>query len=652
MSPDAALVYPFAALVGQTQLLTALRMVGAAPAVGGVLISGERGTAKSTAARALAAVLPPIQIVTGCAFNCDPVAPWDACPHCTHVTERIPCTRSVPFVTLPVGATEDRVLGTLHLERALRAGTRAFDPGLLAAAHRGILFIDEVNLLPDHLVDALLDAVASGVHVVEREGISIAHPARVTLIGTMNPDEGHVRPQLLDRFGLWVTVTAPRDLSERAEIVRRRIAFESDPVAFAAHWASTQAAEREALIVARDAIDRITVDAGLVTTIGHLCTSVGVEGVRADLAMYKAARALAALAGRHAVTDDDVQAAAAFVLPHRRASRPPDLKPTPNRHSTAPRGHEPSGDTSDGGAGNATRPGTAQERIAPAAVRPVTGIRVADDPESSAARAGTNRRGPTTLGAGALRGVHHSAASAGFALDATIRAAAGRRLAGGDDSPAAPGDLAIAVDVDDVRTRRRVGRSGLLVLFLVDASGSMAARRRMEAVKAVVLGLVANGTGGRDYVGVVACRGLRAELLVAPTASREAVADALRALPTGGRTPLAHAIAISRDVLEDVRHARPDLAHLLVVLGDGRANVPLPDTNGDPWVQTLDAAAHLASLRSSAVVVDTDRTGPGRARTVELAAALNAEHVTVDDLDASTIDLVVRRRAQQVVPHA
>jgi len=239
-------------------LKTALCLIAVHPGIGGLLIRGEKGTAKSTAARALADLLPSLDVVTGCPFNCAPDNPWPECPHCGR-QEGLPHHAPVPFVDLPLGATEDRVLGTLDLEKALGRGQRAFQPGLLAAAHRGILYIDEVNLLADHLVDVLLDAAASGINTVQREGVAVIHPARFLLIGTMNPEEGNLRPQLLDRFGLMVDVTGAREPEVRVDVVRRRLAFESDPQAFLATWANEQVMLRERIIAARARFNQVSV---------------------------------------------------------------------------------------------------------------------------------------------------------------------------------------------------------------------------------------------------------------------------------------------------------------------------------------------------------------------------------------------------------
>ncbi|RZK91772.1 MAG: magnesium chelatase, partial [Hymenobacter sp.] len=298
--------YPFAALVGQDTLKQALLLCAVNPTLGGVLLRGDKGTAKTTAVRGLADVLPPILAVPGCPFNCEPGQPADLCSVC-HQPEAVAQALPAPFVNLPLGATEDRVLGSLDLEGLLADRQKKLQPGLLAAAHRGVLYIDEVNLLPDHLVDILLDAAATGVSTVQREGLAVSHPARFTLIGTMNPEEGNLRPQFLDRFGLMVDVTAPRDVAERTEVVRRRIAFERDPAAFQTQWQPAQAAVQQQLVAARHLLPSVQLPEGLLTLISQLCMELGVASLRADIVLYKTALTLAALAGRTIVNAADVR---------------------------------------------------------------------------------------------------------------------------------------------------------------------------------------------------------------------------------------------------------------------------------------------------------------------------------------------------------
>ncbi len=314
--------YPFAALVGLDQLKTALLLNALSPGIGGVLIRGEKGTAKSTAARALRDLLPRIAVVEGCPYHCDPKSVWAECPHCGALAERRTVEAAVPFVELPLGATEDRVLGTLDFERALRESRRVFQPGLLAEAHRGILYIDEVNLLADHLVDVLLDAAAMGINTVEREGVAVSHPARFLLVGTMNPEEGDVRPQLLDRFGLMAVVAGPRDPDLRAEVVERRLDYEGDAAGFATKWGGEQETLRCQIQRGQQVLPKVSLAVGLRHFISRLCCELQVDGLRADLVMNKAARALAAWHGRLEVTLDDIRQAAELVLPHRRRKKP------------------------------------------------------------------------------------------------------------------------------------------------------------------------------------------------------------------------------------------------------------------------------------------------------------------------------------------
>jgi magnesium chelatase subunit D len=646
--------YPFSALVGQEPLKTALVLNAVYPAIGGVLIRGENGTAKSTAARALRALLPSLRVVDGCPFRCDPAVTWPDCPYCGAAGERRAIEAPAPFVNLPLGATEDRVLGTLDIERALREGRRAFQPGLLAAAHRGILFIDEVNLLPDHLVDVLLDAAALGVNTAEREGVSIAHPARFLLVGTMSREEGELRPQLLDRFGLMVAAAGPRDTALRAEIVRRRLAFESDPAGFTASWQAEQDPLRQRIIDARQRLPQVVLDDALLVLISRLACEFEVDGLRADIVMHKTARALAALDGRLAAATDDVRGAAELVLPHRQRRRPFEephvdagrlddcLKSQESgaRHQESGARHQESGvgDQESGagdqesGAGDQEAGAGASRVFDPATSDAVRRIQVDQGGLSTLMPRG--RRNPMPA---AERG-HYVRAVADekpreLAVDATIRAAV---LRGGhrDGRP--------IVEASDLHRKERAGRTGTLIVFAVDASGSMAARRRMELVKGTVLALLQSAYEQRDQVAVIAFRGAQAEVLLPPTASVESADRTLRVLPTGGRTPLAHALVTAGDVVRRSRSG-PDLPVLMVLVSDGKANVALPGTTGDPWQQALGAARELASARVPALVLDADAGFVRLGRAPELAHALGAECLPLDGLASDTLMLKVRQ---------
>jgi magnesium chelatase subunit I len=323
-----ALTFPFSAIVGQDEMKLAILVVAIDPSVGGVLVFGDRGTGKSTAVRALAALLPPMRAIVGCRYGCDPASARGSCAGDCTLREATRAPRSelvpVPVVDLPLGATEDRVVGALDLERALAQGVKAFEPGLLARAHRGFLYIDEVNLLEDHLVDLLLDVAASGENVVEREGLSIRHPARFVLIGSGNPEEGELRPQLLDRFGLSVEVRTPDDLPTRIEVVRRRDRYERDPASFIAQWAEADGALRHQLAAARKRLAEIEVEDAVLENAARLCMAVGTDGLRGELTLLRAARALAALDGDATVGVAHLRAIAPSALRHRLRRNPLD----------------------------------------------------------------------------------------------------------------------------------------------------------------------------------------------------------------------------------------------------------------------------------------------------------------------------------------
>jgi Mg-chelatase subunit ChlI len=314
-------IYPFTAIVGQVRMRRALILNAVDPRIGGVLIRGERGTAKSTAARGLAALLPKVRAVRGCRFGCDPDQPASWCTECRERAasgEPLPVEeKPIPFVNLPVSATEDRVVGTLDIEQAIQKGERHFEPGVLAAANRGLLYIDEVNLLDDHVVDVLLDSAAMGMNIVEREGISFTHPARFILVGTMNPEEGDLRPQLLDRFALSVDITGIRDARDRVTIIENNLAFEADADAFHKLWKPHEEKLSRIIAQARTMVEKVTYTRRDLLSIAALTASLNVDGHRADLVILKAARAHAAYEGRTSITDRDIALAAELALPHR-----------------------------------------------------------------------------------------------------------------------------------------------------------------------------------------------------------------------------------------------------------------------------------------------------------------------------------------------
>ncbi|MFH7335551.1 putative cobaltochelatase [Streptomyces sp. KHY 26] len=658
--------FPFTAVVGQDDLRLALLLNAVSPAVGGVLVRGEKGTAKSTAVRALSALLPKVAVVPGCRFSCDPGAPDPACPDGPH--EAGPGgERPARMVELPVGASEDRLVGALDIERALAEGVKAFEPGLLADAHRGILYVDEVNLLHDHLVDLLLDAAAMGASYVEREGVSVRHASKFLLVGTMNPEEGELRPQLLDRFGLTVEVAASREPEQRVEVVRRRLAYDDDPGGFAARWAGEEAAVRHRIAAARELLPRVRLGDGALRQIAATCAAFEVDGMRADIVMARTAAALAAWAGRTDVLAEDVRQAALLALPHRRRRNPFDapgldedkLDETLEQFAGEDRengddgdgdgdddpdgpggggrpapesGPEGGGDTAarpEAGAGGEPRPTGGGEQSAVRAAEPFR-TRVLSVPGVGEGAAGRRSRARTehgrTTGArrpgGALTKLH---------LAATVRAAAPYQRARGRSGPG------LVIRRDDLRQASREGREGNLVLFVVDASGSMAARQRMGAVKGAVLSLLLDAYQRRDKVGLVTFRGAGAQVALPPTSSVDAAAVRLESLPTGGRTPLAAGLLKAHEVLRVERLRDPARRALMVVVTDGRA------TGGPEPVALAGRAARLFAAAGIASVVVDCESGPVRLGLAgRLAGELGGTPVTLDELRADSIAGLVR----------
>ncbi|MET8245520.1 putative cobaltochelatase [Streptomyces sp. NPDC005202] len=654
--------FPFTAVVGQDDLRLALLLNAVSPAVGGVLVRGEKGTAKSTAVRALSALLPQVDVVPGCRFSCDPVAPDPACPDGPH--EAGPgVQRPARMVELPVGASEDRLVGALDIERALAEGVKAFEPGLLADAHRGILYVDEVNLLHDHLVDLLLDAAAMGASYVEREGVSVRHAARFLLVGTMNPEEGELRPQLLDRFGLTVEVSASREPEQRMEVVRRRLAYDDDPAGFAARWADEEAAVRARIVAARQLLPSVRLGDRALRQIAATCAAFEVDGMRADIVMARTATALAAWAGRTEVLAEDVRQAALLALPHRRRRNPFDapgldedkLDETLEEFGGSDQddpGPDPDPDGPGGGGGQPPQDGPDAPQGGDTAARPEAGesgpgasgsgeqspVRAAEPfrtkvlsvPGLGEGAAGRRSRARTehgrTTGARRPRGTLTK-----LHLAATVQAAAPHQRARGRSGPG------LVVRRDDLRQATREGREGNLVLFVVDASGSMAARQRMSAVKGAVLSLLLDAYQRRDKVGLVTFRGTAAEVALPPTSSVDAAAARLESLPTGGRTPLAAGLLKAHEVLRVERLRDPARRALVVVVTDGRA------TGGPEPVALAGRAARLFAAEGVASVVVDCESGPVRLGLAgQLAGELGGTAVTLDELRADSIAGLVR----------
>jgi len=661
-------VYPFTAIIGQEKMKLALLLNVVNPRLGGVLIRGEKGTAKSTAVRALAALLPEIEAVAGCPCNCDPRDVSRLCPFCRERLaageELRPARVRVPVVELPVSATEDRVVGSLDFEFAIRHGRRRFEPGILARANRGIVYVDEVNLLDDHLVDALLDAAASGVNVVEREGIAFAHPASFVLVGTMNPEEGELRPQLLDRFGLCVPVEGVDDPAARVAIARRREAFETDPLSFLTAYAPQEEELRQRIVRARALLPAVKVPTEVIRLAADLAAEARAAGHRAEIVLLQAARALAAWEGRDVAAARDVEQVAELVLCHRRR----EASPPPPEQPEVPEMEDPREPPEEKERPEESQPGKQEDEMREQPLPPESPPEREEEkepPESRASattaetvfavgeafpvrrieygrdrvlRKGSGRRSRTRTPTKAGRYVRATLRRErnDLAFDATLRAAAPHQRWRAREG------VAVAVEPGDIREKVREKRIGNFLLFVVDASGSMGAQQRMVAAKGAVLSLLLDAYQKRDRVGMVAFKGDRAEVLLPPTSSVELAEKLLVELPTGGRTPLAAGLLKAYEVARAHLFKNPNLSPLLIVVSDGRGNVGLDGGNPRDDVHRV-AALIWGEARIRTLVVDVERGGFiffGLAR--EMAAVLGADYYRIEDLKADVLVEAVR----------
>jgi len=612
--------YPFSAIVGHDQLRLALLLCAVRPEIGGALIRGEKGTAKSTAVRGLAALLLAANGGAGAGL-----------------------------VEMPLGATEDRVIGSLDLQRVLRDGEHAFSPGLLARAHGGVLYVDEVNLLHDHLVDVLLDAAAMGQVHIERDGISHSHEARFVLIGTMNPEEGELRPQLLDRFGLTVDVHASRDVDVRVQVIRQRLAYEADPNAFAERYADADAELARRIVTARALVDDVLLPDSELRRIAALCAAFDVDGMRADLVVARTAVAHAAWRAASTVEEQDIRVAAELALPHRRRRDPfddPNIDREQLDQALAQAGADPQPDPDpDPSGGSDSASDLASQPDSQLASRPEP----RPSPKPSAPPAKTFRTRALTVpgvGEGAPGRRSRARNSSGSVVAAADNTDAGSGahglhlfatlLAAAEHAGAGP----LRPRPDDVRLAIREGREGNLVIFVVDASGSMAARDRMAAVSGATLSLLRDAYQRRDKVAVITFRQQAARLLLPPTSSAHIAGRRLARFDTGGRTPLAEGLLAARELV--VRERTRDRARrpLVVVLTDGRATA-----GPDPLGRSRIAAARLVAEGAAAVVVDCETSYVRLGLATQLARQLGAPAVRLEQLHADHLAQAVRNVA-------
>ncbi len=695
-------VFPFTALVGQDFLKIALIANAVHPGIMGVLIRGQKGTAKSTAARALAELLPPIKVVKGCPYGCDPDAPpYRLCDDCRKMKEsgkdmEVEHARA-PFVTLPVNATEDSLVGSIDFEHAIKSGDRRFQPGVLANVHRGILYVDEVNLLDDHLVDLLLDVAASGINIVEREGVSYTHPSEFILVGTMNPEEGDLRPQFLDRFGLCVQVESLEDTARRVEVLKRRMAFENKPADFVKEWKRAEDEERERIAQAMRRYDSVNLDREQYDEIARICGEAGVAGHRADIIIERTARAVAAYMGKTFVEERDIRLAAYLALPHRARNAvrdeeqsrdekgrsddqdDADQQPEEQREEDE-QAQEEEQQMSGGGDEENVEQGEGADAEQEAQVQAAEsdaaeGLR--DQPDEVSTPSEVSKEEVfeigdfVPVGTGDLRhqkdnrsrslsGRRHRSrserksgryvratmqrASDDLALDATLRAAAPYQ------KRRPKGPLSISIEPGDIREKIRERKTATLLVFVVDASGSMGTKLMTET-KGAIMYLLLEAYQKRDRVCMVAFKGDGSEMLLPPTDSIELAKKKLEELPTGGKTPLCAGLLQGYEVIRSSSKRNPDLLPLMVLITDGRANVgvdPRKSYEGvfhhrlyEELYAVADAMQAEQHIRSLVIDAEEKRMGAfGKAE--KLAERMGAKYLVLDEIRSGHIAEAVR----------
>ncbi|HID19337.1 MAG TPA: putative cobaltochelatase [Methanophagales archaeon] len=673
-------ILPFTAIVGQDTMKKALILNAINPRIGGVLIRGEKGTAKSTAVRALAELLPEIEVVNGCTFNCNPYDTREMCDLCyakrTNGEDMEIAKRRMWVVDLPLGATEDRVVGSIDVEKAIKDGIKALEPGILAAANRGILYIDEVNLLDDHVADVILDSAAMAINVVEREGVSVSHPSKFILVGTMNPEEGELRPQLLDRFGLQASVESIDDAEKRVEIVKQVESFERDPEEFLERFEGNQKELRDKIEHAKQIVNEVEISDDLLKMTAEACIKLGVRTHRAEIVINRAAKTIAAFDGRKKVTFEDIKEAMELALPHRMRRKPfepPSLdnkkldemmqdtkkehgeekkenkqqqhqkkekeeKKHPHEPDKNPQGQDDKDDVNESKNESVFNIGDPIDTRA---------VRQKQKKDKTYRRKTSGRRIPTLSLRNNGKYIRHGIPKGKItdvALDATIRAAALYQKERVVDS-----DLAVVIKSQDIREKIRVGKISTATMFVVDASGSMGANRRMESAKGAVLSLLLDSYQQRDKVGMVAFKGNQADVLLPLCSSSDLAVEKLKELPTGGRTPLAAGLERGLNLLMAEKHRDEEAIPILLLISDGRANV---SSGGDKEIEKelLALAEHARAKGIYVIVIDTEilsnsfiqmQLGYCRA----IAEYSRGKYYPIADLTSGAVrDIVIRER--------
>ena len=656
---DKRIEYPFTAIVGQEKMKKALMLNAINFNIGGVLIRGQKGTAKSTAVRALANLLPEISVVDGCLFNCDPDNEKSLCDDCSQKLKKeggLPVIkRKMKVVNLPLGATEDRVTGTLDIEHAIKKGEKIFEPGILAEAHRGILYVDEVNLLDDHLVDVLLDSAAMGINYVQREGVAYSHPARFILIGTMNPEEGELRPQLLDRFGLCVSVEGIQEQSQRVDIMERHVGFENNPHDFITEWDKSEKELSMVIARAKMLFSNVKYDNNILELIADISIDMGVDGHRADIFMLKTAQTLAAYHEHKMITDEDVREAAELVLSHRMRKKPfqepevnndkldesmknhqqkkkpenKELKQQQQNHSPQP-AEQKNNEQKESGepAGEELFQTGEPYRVKKITLDKETKIITGSGRRSeSASDTRTGKYIKSRIPKGKTGDV---------AFDATLLASSPYQ------SKRSKNGNAVAIETSDIREKVRKKKVGNTILFVVDSSGSMGVNKRMQETKTAIFSLLVDAYQKRDRVGMVVFKQNEAELILPPTSSVELAKKQLESIPTGGKTPLSKGLHTGLDCLTRELKKQKNIKPLMILLSDGKANVSI-NQDKNPFDEAKQVAAGIKEAGINSIVINTESGILKFGRMEIISEILDAKYYHLEDLKADTIVSFVNR---------
>jgi len=645
-------IYPFTAIVGQEMMKLALILNAINPNIGGVLIQGMKGTAKSTAVRALADILPEIDVLKKCRFNCNPHDENQMCLKCKenyedhNINEDDIESKKMNVITLPINATEDRVVGTIDMKKALVEGIKALEPGILAEANRNILYIDEVNLLADNVADVLLDSAAMGVNIIEREGISFHHPAQFILVGTMNPEEGNLRPQLLDRFGLSVKVERIQDIEQRVKIVQLVEEFQLDPEEFCEKYADQQQELKERIIKAQEILDKVEISEEKLKKIAAICIEFQTDGHRADITITRTAKTIAAFNERKTVEEEDIKIAAKLALDHRMRRLPfeDQVLDEEKIEEMIEQDFE----------NNTIEEGENTDELPSEEIMNVREEQFDIGKDTNAEQIIEDKRIREEMNTSGKRLLHPTKSSRGkyvggekpkdfnftgandIALNETFNKAA---LDNENRNALMSGD-SLTILEDHIHIKRRMGKSSYLIIFCVDASGSMGVKNRMKAVKGAIFSILQTNYIHRDKVALVVFRKEKAEVILPPTRSTDLAYKMLKEIPTGGTTPLVEGLTKAVDLALEEKRKQTGYIPLIVLLSDARGNVYYNDAMND----LMKTGAYIAQNELDMIILDTENSDVSLGISKKLSDAAEAIYYHIDDLNEQELNNILKKQ--------